>query len=177
PAWLSGAKILTYLKANAPYLDDISGQYIDLPKMAVTYNIKANNIVGGYATLIDNSTTFNFQNCNISLQGNLNDLASSLKRTGNIEDAELLEEAAEVLESVESCKTPEEVKKKGVLNKVKRILEDLGDKDSKLHKTVEGIKKGIGIAQDIAKGYNSIAQWAGLPQVPTPFLKKSKNDG
>jgi len=41
-----------------------------------------------------------------------------------------------------------------------------------LHKIVKGIKNGIGIAQDIAEGYNSIAQWAGLPQVSKPFLKK-----
>jgi hypothetical protein len=142
--------------------------------MVNIYNIKVDNVVGGHATFTDNSTTFNFQNCNISLQGNLNDLASSLKRAGNIEDAEILEEAAVALESVETCQTPEEVKKKGVLNKLKRILEDLGDEESKLHKTVEGIKKGISIAQDIAKGYNDIAQWVGLPQVPKSFLKKSE---
>jgi len=34
------------------------------------------------------------------------------------------------------------------------------------------IKYGVGLAQDIAKGYNDIAQWLGLPQVMKPFLKK-----
>jgi len=52
------------------------------------------------------------------------------------------------------------------------LTEALGDEKSGLHKTVKGIKNGITIAQDIARGYNDIAQWAGLPQVPTPFLKK-----
>jgi len=64
------------------------------------------------------------------------------------------------------------VKKKGIAGRLQRLVEDLEDEDSKLHKTVKGIKHGIGIAQDIAKGYNDIAQWAGLPQVPKPFLKK-----
>ncbi len=50
---------------------------------------------------------------------------------------------------------------------------DLEAKNSKLHKTVKGIKNGVSIAQDIAKGYNDIAQWAGLPQVPKPFWKSS----
>jgi hypothetical protein len=51
-------------------------------------------------------------------------------------------------------------------------VDDLGDEDSTLHKTVKGIKSGIGIAQDIAKAYNDIGQWLGMPQVPKPFLKK-----
>ena len=49
---------------------------------------------------------------------------------------------------------------------------DLDDENSNLHKTVKGIKRGVSIAQDIAQGYNDIAQWCGLPQVPKPFLKK-----
>ncbi|MDR3266668.1 MAG: hypothetical protein LBT24_03760, partial [Tannerella sp.] len=188
PLFLSANRLLHLSQANRFHYDDVLRQDID-PKPTIIDNAigldtildKRDIVFINFGTVnftnkeenIDNSThnTYNFYDCNISLQGNLNDLASSLKRTGNKDEAEQLEEAAEVLESVESCKTPEEVKKKGVLNKVNRILEDLGDENSKLHKTVKVIKKGIGIAQDIAKGYNSIAQWAGLPQVPTPFLK------
>lgn len=84
-----------------------------------------------------------------------------------------LANTAKALEQVENSKNKTEVKKKGIANRLKRIVEALENKDSMLHKTVKGIKNGIGIAQDIAKGYNDIAQWAGLPQVPKPFLKKS----
>ncbi|MCJ8271348.1 MAG: hypothetical protein MJK04_18365 [Psychrosphaera sp.] len=54
------------------------------------------------------------------------------------------------------------------------MVTDLGDKNSTLHKSVKGLKHGASIAQDIGKGYNSFAQWMGLPQIPTPFLKKGK---
>jgi hypothetical protein len=174
PTWLSGAKVWNHYNAQIPYYEDTLGRFVDLAKMVGDYNINIGNLTINQGNWNDNSVhkTFNFQNCNINLQGSLNDLAGSLKRSGDIEDAEILEEAAEALDVAEACKTPEEVKKKGVLNKLKRIIEDLGDEDSKLHKTIEGIKKGIDIAQDIAKGYNDIAQWAGLPQVPKPFLKK-----
>jgi hypothetical protein len=64
-----------------------------------------------------------------------------------------------------------EIKKKGIANRLRRLVNDLEDKDSNLHKTVKGIKNGVGIAQDIAKGYNAIAQWVGMPQVPQPLLK------
>jgi hypothetical protein len=53
---------------------------------------------------------------------------------------------------------------------LQRLVENLGDKDSKLGKTVKGIENGIKITQDIAKRYNKIAEWVGLPQVPKPFL-------
>jgi diacylglycerol kinase family enzyme len=106
------------------------------------------------------------------LQGNLNELAQLLTQNGNTEEAKELENAAKALEQAEECKTPEEVKKKGIAGKLKRIADELCDKDSKLYKTVEGIKHGAGIVQDIAKGYNDFAQWVGLPQVPRLFLKK-----
>ncbi len=116
-------------------------------------------------------TTFNFRDCNISLQGNLNDLAQHLTEGGNKEEAKELEGAAKALEQVENTKTQADVKKKGIANRLKRLVEALEDEDSMLHKTVKGIKNGISIAQEIAKGYNDLAQWAGLPQVPKPFLK------
>ncbi len=121
---------------------------------------------------VDKSKHFNFHNCNIGLQGQLNELALLLEKGNKNEEAEDLENAASALERVEKCESGGEVNKKGATNGLKRILDSLNNKESGLHKTVKGIKNGIGIAQDIAKGYNGIAQWAGLPQVPMPFLKK-----
>jgi len=64
----------------------------------------------------------------------------------------------------------EEVKKKGIAKKLRRIVEDLGDDKSTLGKTIKGMKHGVEIAQDIGKQYNKIAQWLGMPQVPGLFL-------
>ena len=54
------------------------------------------------------------------------------------------------------------------------LIENLGDEDSKLHKSIEGMKRGVSIAQDVAANYNKVAQWIGWPQVPKPFLKKEE---
>jgi hypothetical protein len=120
------------------------------------------------------SNTFNFYNCNIGLQGKLNELAQLLTDEGKGEDAKVLLNAAKGLENAETSKKKEEIIKSGLAGRLQRLAQNLGDENSKLHKTVKGIKEGIGIAQDIAQGYNDIAQWAGLPQVPKPFLKKPK---
>ena len=127
---------------------------------------RENNLIADESTHI----TFNFRDCNISLQGNLNDLAQSLTDDGKKEEAKELQNVSKALEQAENCENKDDVKKKGIAAKLRRLVADLENEDSKLHKTVKGIKSGIGIAQDIAKGYNDIAQWAGLPQVPKPFL-------
>jgi internalin A len=133
-------------------------------------------------TMDDYSVTNNFHNCAINLQGELNTLARSLQ-TGKQEpddDAKELLQAAEEIEQVQELipKTGDEipaeikteVQKKGLLNRLKYILDDLNDENSALHKKASKIKRGIETAQKIAKQYNDIAQWFGLPQVPRPFL-------
>lgn len=145
----------------------------NVEKMNIIRNIKESNIAIDSKNVTQTTINFeNFKDCNIDLQANLNDLAGTLKRKGEMEDAEALEDAAKALSEAEHCKTPEDVKKKGIVNKLKRIVDEFADENSNLHKTVKGIKTGIGIAKDIAKGYNEIAQWVGFPQVPEPFLKK-----
>jgi len=175
PLWLPDSKIYNHFIDGRPYYDDMTGKEIYMNYSVHNYHITAESFIqGGQGNTIDRSirSTFNFHNCNISLQGNLNDLASSLKRKGEAEEAEVLEEAAKALAEAEQHKTPEEIKKKGIAAKLKRIVDDLNNEDSNLSKTIKGIKHGISIAQDIAKGYNDIAQWIGLPQVPKPFLGK-----
>ena len=175
PVWLRDRKIINYSEENIPYYEDITGQHIDLHYTVKNYNITTENLMleGRENKLITDkstSTTLNFYNCNIGLQTNLNDLAQLLTENGNKEEAKELYNAASALELAEKCKSPQEVKKKGIANKLKRLADELGDEDSRLHQTVKKVKHGIGIAQEIAKGYNDIAQWAGLPQVPRPFL-------
>lgn len=171
--WLPERKIKNLYGKHKPYYDDETDQDISMGGAVINYNINAphTTIVGHD---MDNSThtTFNFKDCNIGLQGNLNELAQLLNEGGSEEEAKELENAAKLLEQVEECQTKEEIKKKGIGNRLKRIVDEIGEEGSNLHNAVKKIKHGVGIAQDIAKTYNDIAQWVGMPQVPKPFLKK-----
>jgi len=176
--WLTENKVLGHINQNEPYFDDQTGKKIYLNEIVSIYNIQihGNVFIGSSGiTLIDNSVTnnFNFHNCTIGLQGNLNDLSQLLQEKENIEEAEELTNTASLLEKVEQCKTPEEVKKTGILSRISRMMNEFNDENSSFHSAIKKVKNGISIAQDIAKTYNDIAQWAGLPQVPTPFLKKT----
>ncbi len=177
PLWLEESQIFTQAQDNVPFYNHQTKQYIPMQKTVHIYNIDKGNLLQGvqdsqFIAGDLNQTIFNFHDCNISLQGNLNELAGSLVQNGHKEQAKELENIANALEQVEQCQDKNEIKKKGIGNKLKRFTDELVDKDSQLHKTIKGIKHGVSIAQDIAKGYNDLAQWAGLPQVPKPFLKK-----
>jgi GTPase SAR1 family protein len=175
--WLSGKTILNYSNKNRSYYDDDTDQNIPMEPIRDKYHITAENVIfggEGHRVIRDQSThtAFNFYNCNIGLQGNLNGLAQLFSEGGHKEEAEELTRVATALKQVKNAKDPEEVKESGMFSRIKRWVDNLGDEKSSLHKTVEGMKYGISLAQDIAQGYNDIAQWAGLPQVPKPFLKK-----
>ncbi|MCG8327535.1 MAG: hypothetical protein MI974_07615 [Chitinophagales bacterium] len=172
--WLSENKIVNHHAANMPYYDDVTGEQLQMEKVVNLYKIENSTVFWG--SQVENFThnTFNFQDCNINLQGQLNDLAQSLVSNGHEEEAKRLEGAAALLEKVENAENPKEVKKKGVANRLKRIVEDLGDEDSKLYKIVSGLEHGVEMAQNIGRYYNDIAQWVGMPQIPKPLLGKKE---
>ena len=49
--------------------------------------------------------------------------------------------------------------KKGLLNRLRAICNDLQDENSELHKKAAKVKRGIQTAQKVAEQYNNIAQW------------------
>lgn len=181
PIWLPGEMINSQSNDGIPFYEYQTKQTIDLKPIQVVYKISDSTFISGqHVHVMDDhsqykksiQTTFNFNDCYISLQSSLNELAQDLILNDKKEVAEQIETAAKTFEKAGLLSDKEEIKKKGVLNKIKRVLDACEDENSKLHKTIKGLKSGVGIAQDIAKGYNDIAQWVGLPQVPKPFLKK-----
>jgi len=180
--WLPEHTILSHLNRGRDYYDPISDRDISIKTILDQFGIPhtttvnlINNpqtvITGGEVGKIE-TNTFNFKDCTISIEGSLRELARHFNKDGDDGDAEDLIDAAEVLDEIDEKEGAEVVKKKGLLNGLKRVVEDLGDEESSLYKRVDGVRKSVRIAQDIAAKYNDIAQWVGWPQVPKPFLKK-----
>ncbi len=120
-----------------------------------------------------NTSTFNFDLHFSSLLGSLNELQEELEAVAPEQTKEIAE-LRERLKKLEGTKEEDKAKAKEstALSKTRRLLESVNDTSTALGKTVEKIKGGVGIAQDLAKHYNKIADWCGLPQVPSIFLKK-----
>lgn len=115
------------------------------------------------------STTTNVSiNQNISLAiGNLTELKDIIPK----EDVAHLTiiDLEGSLEAIEKEQNPEVVKKSSAMSKFKRFIDNISDDKSNLSKTIKAAETGWDIIKDLAGKYNSIAQWCGLPQVPTIF--------
>ncbi len=57
------------------------------------------------------------------------------------------------------------------MSKLGRFLKKLGDENSDYRKLIAGAEKSIDYAQKLGKGYNNVAQWLALPQIPDLLLK------
>lgn len=165
PLWLPDRKIVNHQKRQKPYYDDVTNKDIPLERAIKNYKIEAKYLIleGHGHKMFDHSTynTFNFKDCNINLQSNLNELAQRLKEKGSNAEAEELEGAARALEETEGVENKEELKKKEVLSRLSRIAVDLGNPESILYKQVSGVKHGLKIASDIVKAYNDVVGWVG----------------
>ena len=180
--FIEGQQDYPYRKMDIP-LDRTAqgyGIYIHIEKIEakeVTFTSQS----GEGNVIDDHSATFNFHDCTIKLQGELNALARSLQ-TGKQEDedAKELSLAAEEMEQAQqlipadavgpSAEIKNRVNKQGLLIRLRAIHDDLNDENSALYQKASKVKNGIQTMQKIAKQYNDIAQWFGLPQVPKPLL-------
>jgi len=172
PIWMKDRQVLGYAQNNQPYFDEVTGQPIPLQQTVQHFNVTNGNLIAGNTDFRYQQQTFNFQDCNISLQGDLTELTDKLTKSGAAEEAEDLKELQETLEAAETLQDPKQVRKK-LGSRFERWFQELEEEESTLNQTVKKVRKGVEVAQRMAKGYNDIAQWAGLPQVPTPLLGKA----
>ncbi|MDR2970797.1 MAG: hypothetical protein LBU83_02535 [Bacteroidales bacterium] len=165
--------IKTYAEMGQQYLHPQLRLFINLGPTAQVFNITNNIINDNSIANNSNNTitnTFNFNNCNINLQGDINSLIRALDLKKDSDIIEELQGIVSDLEEAETVESPEKMKKSGLLAKLSHFIEDLGDENSRTYKAINGLKNGVKTAQKMAKTYNDIAQWIGLPQVPKPFL-------
>jgi len=85
------------------------------------------------------------------------------------EETEYIKYIQDGIDSLGKSDSSDEVKTSSVMSKFRKFLEDLGDDKSKMSKIIKGLNNGVRIAKDLAKHYNEIAQWCGLPPVPPVF--------
>lgn len=134
--------------------------------------VKNNNVNSSENTnSVQNEITIEIRNSINELQGSINDLKDEVI----YENPELEKEFKKLEKSMEKLndtQTKDEIVKSGVLNKIKRFLEEVQDSESELGKVIKGIKYGVGIVQEIGEKYNNIAEWCGLPVIPKIFLNR-----
>jgi hypothetical protein len=98
----------------------------------------------------------------------LHEMATALNVNG--EEHAVVNEVLQEVQSSQALKTEDLAADPLMLRKLYQFVEGLSETDNKVVKTIIKLNKGVELAQSLAKHYNQIAHWFGLPQVPTPFL-------
>jgi len=152
------------------------------------YNI---NIYGNI--VVSNKLNFQFNNCSVALQNELNSLAQNLQENGALEDtkelvkelentASNLDEAGKLIpanaqeDSKEMKEAGNTLEKKGLLKRLKYIYDNLCDENSELYKKTKKLRKGAEMLYNLGSYYNNVAKWFQpyLPQISEPILKMLK---
>ena len=89
----------------------------------------------------------------------------------NSEAALALHELEGSLDAIESEGTPQDVRNAPAMSKFKRILDKMLETGNDINSTIQKVEKGMECAKDLARKYNKIAEWCGLPVVPSVLIR------
>lgn len=114
---------------------------------------------------VSNNVQFNH---NISLVlGELSELKELFPQSSDAYFA--LDELGSSLEIIEKENNPETVRKSPAMSKFRRVLEKFAEEGSTLKKAIDVTESGCELLKDLAGKYNKLAEWCGLPQIPSIF--------
>lgn len=74
------------------------------------------------------------------------------------------------LHDLEPITEPESLRRSSAMSKFKRFMEELEQKGSSLNVAITKVDSGFSVAKDLARKYNKLAEWCGMPTVPSLFL-------
>ncbi|MDN5203290.1 hypothetical protein QQ008_18015 [Fulvivirgaceae bacterium BMA10] len=116
-----------------------------------------------------NSNTIAINQNVSSAIGSINEIKDMLPK--NSEAQKELKELEESLEKIDEEKDPKKVKKSPAMSKFKRFIEKVSEGNEAVGKAIKAAEGGWEIFKDLSGKYNKIAEWCGLPQVPSVFTK------
>ncbi len=126
-------------------------------------------------------------NANVNVTFNINDEVHGLKKSLGLMKEDLLidvqdeklrnqleQELDLVVKAGDSIATlsKEEAKDSAPMKRIDSFIKKMEDSNTRAGKIVKTIETGMDYAQNIAEYYNKIADWCGMPHVPSIFLKK-----
>ena len=112
-----------------------------------------------------------FVDCSGIIKSKISELKEILPQ--NFEEVERIQDIEDSFGELSKYNSAKDVKNSSAMPKLKKLIDDVNQTGGKINSVIRGVRNGVEIAQELAKNYNCIAQWCGLPQVPKPFLKEN----
>ncbi|MGR5284912.1 hypothetical protein ACP3V5_06310 [Vibrio maritimus] len=128
-----------------------------------------NNISIDFKPEISLANTINI-NQNISeVLSSVCELGNELKNIGESNDD--LSDIESLLIQLESETDPASVRRSPAMPKLKRFLTQVSEGGSELNTAIDKVRSGVAMCQDLGAKYNKVAEWCGLPVIPSIFVK------
>lgn len=118
----------------------------------------------------------NTQTTNINYQRELNESYDDLDKLIDIADKDSLKKRLErvltALDAAQNLDEPEEVKNSGGMKQLAKILNEANEVGTEVNDLVEQSGKAFELMKNLGRKYNSVAEWCGLPVIPSVFVKE-----
>ncbi|HEK0622948.1 TPA: hypothetical protein ACKRFJ_001951 [Proteus mirabilis] len=139
------------------------------------FNIISNGLTQKNSVMVDFKPTITLTNSMqinkfvASAVSSINELIEKIPESDEAHFA--LKELESSLISIEANTDQESVRRSSAMSKFKRLIDKIADTGSNLNLAIKKADKGWEIFSDLANRYNKLAEWCGLPVVPSALLK------
>lgn len=117
----------------------------------------------------------NTQSVNINYKTVLNQSYDDLDKLIDLVDKDSLkkrlERALTALDAAQNLDDEEEVKNSGGMKQLAKILNEANEVGSEVNDLIEKGGKAVELIKNLGRKYNSVAEWCGLPIIPSFFVK------
>lgn len=139
-------------------------------------SLTANNVPALNLTVAPNINVSSNQSSTLSIVRGLGealeDIQFLLEEGGADPDVSLrLNDLYESVENVDQSANADDVKSSSGLRKLQKFICDANETGTKTNEFLKSIAGGIDTLKNLAKKYNSVAEWCGAPQVPKVFTE------
>lgn len=129
-----------------------------------------NHIAIDFKPEISLSNTLNINKDIASALGNINELLELLP--SNHSSCAIINELEDALVNLEADNDPESVRRSPAMSKFRRLIDNVVDSGSELNAIIKKAESGWEVFSELSEKYNKIAEWCGLPVVPSAIIRK-----
>jgi len=148
------------LEKDKEFLKNVIGQALVRPNSPIYIN---NQLHNSQSTVINHKVEFTKSNDDLEDLIDLADSEALKNRLATIQNA---------LEVNRNADQPEEVKDSSGMKKLAKFLKEANEVGTEANTLAENGGKALDLIKNLGRRYNSIAEWCGMPNIPTVFVKE-----
>jgi hypothetical protein len=148
------------LEKDKEFLKNVIGQALVRPNSQIYIN---NQLHNSQSIVINHKAEFTKSNDELEDLIDLADSDALKNRLSTIQNA---------LEVNRNADQPEEIKDSNGMKKLAKFLKDANEVGTEANTLAEKGGKALDLIKSLGRRYNSIAEWCGMPNIPTVFVKE-----